>query len=47
MRREGLYSSIISEWCTARDAGQLGAFQRRQGRPPQISAPRFRNGCTQ
>lgn len=33
IRREGLYSSSISEWRAARNAGQLGAFQRRQGRP--------------
>jgi transposase len=30
LRREGLYSSLITEWRRARDAGALGARYRRQ-----------------
>lgn len=34
LRREGLYSSLITEWRRARDAGALAALQQPQGRPP-------------
>src|ERR1700676_1712978 len=32
LRREGLYSSILSEWRKQRDAGALEAFAQRRGR---------------
>ena len=34
LRREGLYTSLISEWRKQRDKGALEAFQPRRGRPP-------------
>jgi transposase len=34
MRREGLYSSLISEWRKQRDKGALEALGRSKGRPP-------------
>jgi transposase len=34
LRREGLYSSLLTEWRRARDAGALGALQRPRGRKP-------------
>ena len=33
LRREGLYSSILTEWRRARDAGALEALERPRGRP--------------
>lgn len=33
LRREGLYSSLLTEWRRARDAGALQALQRPRGRP--------------
>ncbi len=33
LRREGLYSSILTEWRRARDAGALEALGRPRGRP--------------
>jgi transposase-like protein len=33
LRREGLYSSLISEWRRARDAGALAGLRRPRGRP--------------
>jgi hypothetical protein len=33
LRREGLYSSLISEWRGQRDRGSLEALGRRAGRP--------------
>jgi transposase-like protein len=33
LRREGLYSSLISEWRRARDAGALAGLKRPSGRP--------------
>jgi transposase-like protein len=33
LRREGLYSSLISEWRRARDAGALAGLKQPQGRP--------------
>ena len=33
LRREGLYSSLITEWRRARDAGVLAGPARRRGRP--------------
>jgi transposase len=34
MRREGLYSSLISEWRKQRDKGALEALGKTRGRPP-------------
>jgi transposase len=34
LRREGLYSSLLTEWRRARDAGSLGALGRPRGRKP-------------
>jgi transposase len=34
MRREGLYSSLISEWRKQRDKGALDALGKTRGRPP-------------
>jgi transposase-like protein len=34
LRREGLYTSLISEWRKQRDKGALQALQQRRGRPP-------------
>ena len=33
LRREGLYSSLISEWRRARDAGELAGLKQPRGRP--------------
>ena len=33
LRREGLYSSLITEWRRARDAGALAGLKQPQGRP--------------
>ncbi len=33
LRREGLYSSLLTEWRRAHEAGALGALERRRGRP--------------
>jgi transposase len=38
LRREGLYSSLITEWRRARDAGALAALKQPQGRP--VTDPR-------
>jgi transposase len=34
LRREGLYTSLISEWRKQRDKGALQALEQRRGRPP-------------
>ena len=34
MRREGLYSSLISEWRRQRDRGALEGLSAKKGRPP-------------
>jgi transposase-like protein len=34
LRREGLYSSLISEWRKQRDRGDLEALSKSSGRPP-------------
>ena len=34
LRREGLYTSLLSEWRKQRDKGALRALQQRRGRPP-------------
>jgi transposase len=33
LRREGLYSSLLTEWRRARDTGALEALERPRGRP--------------
>jgi len=33
LRREGLYSSLLTEWRRARDSGALRALERSRGRP--------------
>jgi len=40
MRREGLYSSLLSEWRKQRDKGALEALGRPKGRPPVDPADR-------
>jgi transposase-like protein len=40
LRREGLYTSLISEWRKQRDKGALAGLQQRRGRPP--TDPRYR-----
>jgi transposase len=40
LRREGLYTSLISEWRKQRDKGALAALQQRRGRPPVDSRDR-------
>jgi transposase len=34
LRREALYTSLISEWRKQRDRGALAALEQRRGRPP-------------
>jgi transposase len=34
LRREGLYTTLLSEWRKQRDKGALQALQQRRGRPP-------------
>jgi transposase len=34
LRREGLYTSLLSEWRKQRDKGALAALRQRRGRPP-------------
>ena len=36
LRREGLYSSLLSEWRKQRDEGALAALERRRGRKKPI-----------
>ena len=38
LRREGLYSSALSDWRGQRDAGTLGALQPRQRGPEKVAA---------
>jgi hypothetical protein len=38
LRREGLYSSLITEWRRARDAGALAGLKQPRGRPAGGSA---------
>jgi len=40
LRREGLYSSLLTEWRRARDSGALGALEPRQRGPKPPSAER-------
>ena len=41
LRREGLYSSLLTEWRRARDSGALGALEPRQRGPKSPSAERM------
>lgn len=43
LRREGLYSSLLTEWRRARDSGALGALEPRQRGPKPPSAERVQN----
>lgn len=43
LRREGLYSSLLTEWRRARDSGALGALEPRQRGPKPPSAERVEN----
>jgi len=38
LRREGLYSSQLTNWRRARDQGQLAALNRKRGRKPDPDA---------
>jgi len=42
LRREGLYSSLLSTWRRQRDAGQLGSKPRRRGPAATTPDPRDR-----
>jgi len=42
LRREGLYSSLLTEWRKARDSGALGALEPRQRGPKPPSADTVR-----
>lgn len=43
LRKEGLYSSLLTEWRKARDSGALGALEPRQRGPRPVSADRVEN----
>jgi len=43
LRREGLYSSLLTQWRAARDSGALGALEPRQRGPKPPSADRVQN----
>jgi transposase len=45
LRREGLYSSLLTEWRRARDSGALGALEPRQRGPKPMSADRAENAA--
>jgi transposase len=47
LRREGLYTSLISEWRKQRDKGALAALgqAKRRGRPPVDPVARETPGC--
>jgi transposase-like protein len=40
LRREGLYSSHLTTWRTARDRGELTGAPKKRGPAPQVSDPR-------
>ena len=46
LRREGLYTSLISEWRKQRDKGALAALEQRRGRPPLTRATSNWPGCS-
>jgi hypothetical protein len=39
LRREGLYSSLVSDWRQARDSGALTALSKKRGRKPKERNP--------
>jgi hypothetical protein len=39
LRREGLYSSVVSDWRRARDGGALTALSKKRGRKPKERSP--------
>lgn len=43
LRREGLYSSLLSEWRKQRDSGALSAFSRKRGRKPRRTREEIEN----
>lgn len=43
LRREGLYSSLLSEWRKQRDRGVLSAFSQQRGRKPRQTAEEIEN----
>jgi transposase len=43
LRREGLYSSLLSEWRRARDSGALGALEPKQRGPKPPSVEHVEN----
>lgn len=45
LRREGLYSSLLTEWRRSRDSGALGALEPRQRGPKPPSADRVQNAA--
>ena len=45
LRREGLYSSLISEWRRARDAGALAGLSSHGGARPPTRGTRRSRGC--
>ena len=45
LRREGLYSSLLTEWRRARDSGALGALEPKQRGPKPPSAERVENAA--
>src|SRR3954470_14889390 len=45
LRREGLYSSLLTEWRRARDSGALGALEPKPCGPKPASAERVENAA--
>lgn len=45
LRREGLYSSLLTEWRRARESGALGALEPKQRGPKPPSAERVENAA--
>lgn len=45
LRREGLYSSLLSEWRKQRDSGALSALSVKRGRKPKMSAQDLEMAC--
>ncbi len=50
LRREGLYTSLLSEWREQRDRGALEALDTKPGRPPVDRSsgrtPGYASGCS-
>src|SRR5829696_4482002 len=45
LRREGLYTSLLSEWRKQRDRGALAALGTPSGRPPVDPSSETTSGC--